>query len=254
MREPWVRSVRVSVLAALLLLPAGALAQDASFTSSFRLEECGFRSVGRNPYMLLRPGRQLVLEGEDDGELVRVVITVLPKIRRVTLDIGGRSRTVVTRIVEEREWKDGELVEVSRNFFAVCARTDDVIYFGEEVDIYEDGEIVSHDGAWLAGQDGAMPGIIMPGTFLLGSRYFQEVAPGVALDRAEHVRMGFSATTPFGTLDDCVEVLETTPLEPGAESRKVYCAGIGLVMDDGVQLVAVFDHAGAHDEDGGDGD
>jgi len=47
-----------------------------------------------------------------------------------------------------------------------------VYYFGEEVDIYLPNGQVVHDGAWEAGQAGALPGIIMPGTFLLGSRYY----------------------------------------------------------------------------------
>ena len=46
----------------------------------------------------------------------------------------------------------------------------------------------------------------MPGRFLLGSRYFQELAPGVALDRAEHVKMGFTVHAAGTTFEDCVEV------------------------------------------------
>jgi len=148
---------------------------------------------------------------------------------------------VYARVVEEREWRNGELVEVSRNYFARCIQTGDIYYFGEYVDIYEDGVIVSHDGTWLAGtntgQGAAQPGLIMPGTFLLGSRYFQEVAPGVALDHAEHVNMELTVTTPAGTFDECVEVKETTPLEPGSVSTKIYCAELGLVTDNAVKLV-----------------
>ena len=48
---------------------------------------------------------------------------------------------------------NGELVEVSRNFYARCTQTGDIYYFGEDVDIYEDGVVVSHDGAWLAGKE-----------------------------------------------------------------------------------------------------
>jgi len=39
--------------------------------------------------------------------------------------------------VEEREEVDGELKEISRNFFAICREHGDVFYFGEEVDIRE---------------------------------------------------------------------------------------------------------------------
>ena len=100
---------------------------------------------------------------------------------------------------------------------------------------------MSHDGAWLAGRGGAKPGLIMPGTFLLGSRYFQEVAPGVALDRAEHTAQGFPVQTDAGNFKGCVEVTETTPLEPGSESVKVYCPGVGLVMDGDLELVDIVE-------------
>ena len=70
-----------------------------------------------------------------------------------------------------------ELIEVSRNYFA-AAMNGRHLLFREAVDIYEYGEIVGHDGAWLAGVNGARPGIIMPGRYLLGARYFQEIAPG----------------------------------------------------------------------------
>ena len=39
----------------------------------------------------------------------------------------------------------------------------DIFYFGEDVDDYENGEIVSHGGAWLAGANGSKAGMIMPG-------------------------------------------------------------------------------------------
>jgi hypothetical protein len=46
---------------------------------------------------------------------------------------------------------------------------------------------VSHEGAWLAGQNGAKAGMIMPGKVVVGLKYYQEIAPGVAEDRAEIV-------------------------------------------------------------------
>jgi hypothetical protein len=230
------RTIARLVLGALLLpLPLRAGAQE--FTSSFRLQDCEFEARGANPHFILEPERQLVYEGEDE----ELFITVLEEKRRIRLPIDGRPHTIRTAVVEEREFEEGEIKEISRNFFAICGGTNDVYYFGEEVDIYEDGEVVSHDGAWLAGQDGALPGILMPGTFLLGSRYFQEIAPGVAQDRAEHVAMGFKVETPAGRFSQCVEVTETSPLEPGAESTKVYCPGVGLVRDNDLELVEIGD-------------
>src|SRR5687768_16771192 len=117
------------------------VAHSPEFTDEFFIERCKFTSTGTNPYFILKPGYELVLEGDDDGEFVRVVITVLDK----TKIVDG----VETRVVRERETIDGELVEVSRNYFAICKPTNDVFYFGEDVNIYEDGEIVSHEGEWL---------------------------------------------------------------------------------------------------------
>ena len=159
-------------------------------------------------------------------------------------------RNVWTRVVEERETENAELVEVSRNFFADCAPMHDVYYFGEDVDDYEDGVIVGHGGAWLAGRNGARPGIIMiDSAFVLGSRYFQEVAPGVALDRGEHVATGLEVTVPAGVFEDCVEVTETTPLNPNEESTKVYCRDVGLVIDEDLELAAIFGDDDDHDDD-----
>lgn len=228
---------RAIAVCALLISPGTAWGAKA-FTTDFRIEDCRFSSEGRNAYFSLEPGDQLTLEGDDDGETVVVQITVLSDQRVVAFRTArGERLRIRTRVIEEREWVDDELVEVSRNFYARCQQTGDVFYFGEEVDIYEDGEIVSHEGAWEAGRNGAQPGIIMPATYLLGSRYFQEIAPGVALDRAEHTAMGLTVSVPAGTFRDCVEVTETTPLEPGAEDAKLYCPGIGLVVDGPAELV-----------------
>lgn len=142
------------------------------------------------------------------------------------------------RVWEDREFEDGELVEVSRNFLAICRETGDIFCFGEDVDDCEDGELIGHDGAWRAGVDGAQPGIMFPGRFLLGSRYMQEIAPGVALDRAENVSMGLDVETPAGNFSGYVGVLDSNGLEPDAPGDpKVYCPRVGLVMDEVIVLI-----------------
>jgi hypothetical protein len=227
------------------LVPWSAGQSAAPFTDEFPLGRCDFAPSSSNPYFPLRVGRELYYNNQrcvnagDCDELEELWITVKPDIRSISLRIGGETRTIDTRVLEERETADGQLVEISRNFFATCNPTQDVYYFGERVDIYEDGEVVSHDGAWLAGRDGARPGIIMPGpAFLLGSRYYQELAPGVALDRAKHVAMNLKRNLPAGHFENCVKIIETTPLEPG-ESTKIYCPGVGLVIDNELELVTI---------------
>ena len=230
-----------------LALASGYAAAEVEFTTQFPLGSCQFATVGGNAYFPIVPGRQTyytnaacVAAGRCD-DLEELWITMERETKRITLTIGGKTKTVYTRVMEERETEDGELVEISRNYVADCSPSRDVFYFGEDVDNYEDGQVVDHDGSWLAGRNGARPGMLMPEDgFLLGSRYFQEIAPGIALDRGEHVRVGFSTRVPAGRFDFCLEVKETSPLEPDDVSIKVYCRGVGLVRDEDLELTAVY--------------
>ena len=237
--------------AATLLAVAVAASMGASaaipYTREFPIENCNFKASGSNPYFRLTPGRQAYFSNQrcvaagDCDELEELWITVTDRTRQIELRDDGVTRTITTRVVQEFETADGEIAEISRNFFAICQPSRDIYYFGEEVDNYEDGRIVNHDGAWLAGRRGAQPGIIMPdAAFLLGSRYFQELAPNVAMDRAEHVANDLEIDVPAGFLEDCVQVNETSPLEPGSVSTKVYCPGKGLVLDDELELISII--------------
>ena len=55
------------------------------------------------------------------------------------------------------------LVELTRDYYAIDAATTDVYYFGEEVDVYKNGKVVSHEGSWLSGEKAARFGLMMPG-------------------------------------------------------------------------------------------
>lgn len=202
---------------------------DDGFLDTFDMEECELSSRGSNSYFFLEPGYQLVLEGQDEGATVQLMITVLNE----TKIVDG----VDTRVVEERETEDGELIEISRNYFAICAPTNDIFYFGEDVDFYEDGEVTSHEGAWLTGVGGARPGIIIPSDPEVGFKYYQEIAPGVAEDRAEIISLDEVVITPAGTFGSVLKVEETTPLEPGVTEFKYHATGIGLIQDAELKLI-----------------
>jgi hypothetical protein len=196
----------------------------ALWVDTFGVQKSDLRPAGRNRYFILEPGYQLVLE--NGGE--RLVVTVLDE----TETVDG----VQTRVVEERETKNGQLVEVSRNFFAISS-TDDVYYFGEDVDIYKGGKVVDHEGAWRSGVNGARFGLMMPAAPRIGSRYYQEVASKLAMDRAEIVALDAVVTTPGGKYSKVLKIEETTPLEKGAREFKYYAEGIGLIQDGSLKLV-----------------
>ena len=187
-----------------------------------------FSATIDHPFYPLAVGTQWVLEGEDDeGAVLRVEITSLDE----TEDVSG----VTTRVVEERETEDGELVEVSRNFFVV-APDGTLCYYGEDVDDYEDGVIVGHEGAWRAGVDGALPGILIPGDPQVGQSFMQEVAIGVAEDEAVQVAAGETVEVPFGTFTDTIRYEESSPLDSGT-SLKIYARGVGLLVDNEIERV-----------------
>jgi hypothetical protein len=196
-----------------------------TWTSAFHVEPGELGPTGRNPWFVLEPGYRLVLEGGAE----RLVITVLDETRTVD--------GVTTRAVEERETKDGKVVEVSKNWFAISRRTNSVFYFGEDVDIVRDGRVVDHEGAWRSGVQGARYGLMMPGIPLLGAKFFQEHAPKVAMDRARIAALNTRVSTPAGEFG-CLEIEETNPLEPGDRESKFYAAGIGLVQDGSLKLVS----------------
>ncbi len=198
--------------------------QEKKWTRSFGQADCTFSSVGRNRFFSCRPGDRLVLQSSTE----KVTITVLNKTKK----IGG----IETRVIEEREEVNGKLKEISMNFFAICKEHGDVFYFGEEVDIYENGKIVRHSGAWRADEKNSQAGIIMPGTILLGARHYQEIAPN-AMDRAEIISDDVTMKTPAGTFTNCIRVEETTALDPDEKCYKTYAPGVGLIQDEDLLLI-----------------
>jgi hypothetical protein len=208
---------------------ANAGEPGAKWLDSFGGNEKNLSSTGRNRYFIVEPDYELVFEGKEDGATVRLTITVLGETKK----IDG----VETRVVEERETSNGKLAEVSRNYFAFDPTTRNFYYFGEDVDIYQDGKIVNHGGGWLAGVNGAKYGLMMSGAPRVGDRYFQEVAPGVAMDRAEVVSTNEIVSTPAGIFLHCVKTEETTPLEPQSKEYKYYAPQVGLIQDGNLKLV-----------------
>ena len=114
-------------------------------------------------------------------------------------------------------------------------KTSDVFYFGEDVDVYKNGKVVDHEGAWLSGVNGARFGLMIPGTPLLGARYQQEVAPKVAMDRAEIVSLSATLQTPAGKFEQCLRTKESSTVERGT-TYKLYAPSVGLIFDADLKL------------------
>lgn len=91
--------------------------------------------------------------------------------------------------------------------------------------------MLSTEGTWQAGVDGAQPGIFMPAEPQVGQSFQQESYPGHAEDWFVVLQMGVPVKVPFGSFDDTMVSAEWTPLEPDVLGEKVYVKGIGLVKE-----------------------
>ncbi len=219
------------LILATVLVPSLTFAQEAKddgWTDSFPIDSYTMVSKGQNRYWSIKPGRYVVLGDIGPSGSEFVVISVLDETEMVD--------NIETRVIEEREYKNGKLAEVSRNFFAMAKETKDIFYFGEDVDDYENGNIIGHSGEWRAGVDGARAGLYMPSDPVVGMRYYMEFHPGGAMDRAEIFETNATVETPAGTFKQTLIITESSPLEPGDESYKRYAPGVGMIFDDGLEL------------------
>ena len=217
----------ISVLFALVFVTASVAQHKTQSGNQWKMEfdvsPADFSSTG-NPYFILEPGYKLVLANGKE----RLAITVLKETKLID--------NVETRVVEERESNNEQLVEVSRNYFAISKKDNSVYYFGEDVDIYKNGKVVSHEGSWQAGTNGAHYGMMMPGTPTVGAKYYQEICPGIAMDRAAIVSIDEKRTTPGGNFAKVLRISETSPLEPKTVEFKYYAPEVGLIQDGSLKL------------------
>lgn len=175
-----------------------------------------------NPYLPYVPGTRWVYEGESDGEVERIVVEVTDDTREVM----GITATVVRDTV----YVDGEVVEDTFDWFAQD-RAGNVWYLGEDTREFEDGVAVNAEGAWEAGIDGALPGIVMPAEPQVGDAYRQEYLEGEAEDMGEILEVAVVREIGLGRFDDVVVTRDWTPLEPEVVEEKWYAAGIGLIRE-----------------------
>ncbi|MGH8822952.1 MAG: hypothetical protein ACRDVN_00540 [Jiangellaceae bacterium] len=195
-------------------------------TYSPSIDPAGFTTAVDNLYFPLPPGARWVYEGRVEDGLERTVVEVTGETR----DVMG----VTCVVVRDTVTLDGEVIEDTFDWFAQAA-DGAVWYFGEETYEYEDGEIVSTEGAWEAGVDGAQAGIVMPAEPRVGDSYRQEYYEGEAEDAAEVLSLTESATVPVGTYADVLMTEEVNPLEPDVVEHKYYARGVGPILTVQVQ-------------------
>ena len=230
-----VRSVRpsVAVVAAALALATACGGGDESGAPALpqgsepvELDPADFVERIDNPYWPMAVGSRWVYrETDGEGSEQRVEVTVTDRAK----EILGIDATVVRDVVSE----DGEVVEDTFDWYAQD-EDGSIWYLGEDTKEYENGKMVSTEGSWEAGVDGAQAGIIIPGEPEVGQVYRQEYYEGEAEDNGEILSLDASATVPFGSFDGVLKTKDTNALEPGVLEHKYYAKEIGPVQTVGV--------------------
>lgn len=177
-------------------------------------------SILGNTYFPMIVGRIMIYDGMEGSTVIHVEERVTDSIKVI---LG-----VDCRVVQAKEYEDGELIEDTYDWYAQD-RSGNVWYFGEDSREIEGGQVVSTSGSWESGVDGALPGIIMMQDPLIGIWYRQEYYKGEAEDVAQVLSIGETMTVPYGTFTNCLRTLEYNPLEPGVEENKIYAPGVGLL-------------------------
>ncbi len=179
-----------------------------------------------NPYWPMAPGSTWIYRETDPSgsrQKVRVHVTSHTK------EILGIQATVVHDVVSE----GGPIIENTWDWYAQDA-CGNVWYLGENTKEYENGVVVSTEGSWEAGVDGAQPGIVVPADPTVGMTYRQEFYAGQAEDQAEILSVNEQAEVPFGHFTDVLMTRDFTPLHPQILEYKLYAKGVGPVLVFGV--------------------
>ena len=204
-----------------------------------------------NPYFPMQVGNQWVYGGDED-----IQVDVLDETKLID--------DITCFVVRDVVSVDGLLVEDTDDWFAVSRVDGGIWYCGEEVKDYEyfEGdspslpELIAIDGSFKVERDGDRAGVIFPGVPTVGQVFRQEFSLGNAEDIGAIVSTSYSwgvepeldelvpqDLAEFLCRNDCVVVVEYTPIEPGVFERKYYAPGIGFFLgtnpldEESVQLV-----------------
>lgn len=182
-----------------------------------------FSATVDNPWFPLPPGRTLVYSGVKDGAKTTEYLTATRETQKIT--------GIPCRVVEDRVYTGRTLHEATRDYYAQDA-AGNVWYFGEDTaELDAHGNMLSTEGTWRAGRDGARPGVFLPAHPVPGAGGQQEYYPGQAEDRFQVLDLTSRVSVPYKTFTGALRTKEWTPLEPGVVDNKYYVKGIGTVKE-----------------------
>ena len=222
------RTCWIVLLCAALSADAACTGEDsASKSTAADVDMKQLAPVVDNAYVAFASLKRAVYAGKErdpeSGKMVEIRVEVVP--RPAPEKVAG----IPVTVVEVTDFEAGEMVEKTLDYYAQDA-AGNAYYVGEKVDDFEDGKVVGHGGQWLAGVNGAKPGLFMPAKPKVGDVFEQERAPGIAEDRSTVVAVGVSVTVPAGTFSNCIQTEDFDPVGKTTQN-KFFAPGVGLVKE-----------------------
>jgi len=175
-----------------------------------------------NPWFPLKPGTKFIYTGTKDGKSARDVFNPTSRIKM----IDG----VPCRVVEDKLYLEGKLAEDTLDYYSQD-KAGNVWYFGEETKSIDENGTVDTSGTWMAGVNGAQPGVYMEADPQLSHVFRQEWYKGEAEDQFKVVSLTDHTTVPYGSFDTALRTEESTTLEPEILDNKYYVRGVGQVLE-----------------------
>jgi hypothetical protein len=194
-----------------------ALRQVNADSGKFNRKEFDEPTGDANPWLPLVPGYQSVR----DGTLFRGRRELHHRRRLTVTDVVKQVNGVQTVLVLDQDIDAGQIAEQALDYYAQD-KHGNVWYLGSYTETYEGGQFVNAVDAWLAGVNGATPGVAMmanPKTGMPG--YIQASIPGRETIHAEVAKLGERKCVPFKCFSNTLAILED-----GTEF-KYYAEGVG---------------------------
>lgn len=181
-----------------------------------------------NPYLPITKFHRCVLGGNDQGQHLRIVRTLLKQTQPFTY--AGQTFQAVKVLDRVKDLRAGVRIERTIDYFA----QDDagnVFYLGEDVNEYNKrGKLAGHEGQWRLGRDTQVPGILMPAQPKVGDVFDSENVPGIVHETSTIESLGGTARVRGHSYANVLRIREDATPPPEIEFKR-YAPGVGVISE-----------------------
>ncbi len=190
--------------------------ENLSDDSAFEFRPENFVSGVNNPYFSIVPGRKYFYDGADpEGIKIHKEILTSDQQREIA---GVKALTTWTR-----EWRDDSLVSDVKSWYAQD-KEGNVWLLGEKEQNIFGGYIKSKGSEWIAGENNAKAGVIVPASPKAGLE-LPAVFNGAEEEKAQVLGVSEAIKVRDGELSDCLKIKEFSNSEQTREFHNYYCKG-----------------------------